>query len=138
MKTIICLIGLVFTFSLGNAQTSSNSKVSISHSSNEPGNENYKINISISNTDDMYTLNAKFPKSKTQKLEKFLKTHLDVKMIKKETMTTWTYNTNDEIGYTVRLKKGRLNVYLSKETVSSDSLEEIMSVFSDIREVIKG
>ena len=77
MKTIILAVTLsIFAFYVGNAQKSSKSKVSISYSSDNPKDTNYKVNISISNTDNLYSLNANFPDSKTEKLKQFLKSHL--------------------------------------------------------------
>ncbi len=137
MKTIICLLSLVFSVSTGTAQKSSNSKVSINYSSDEPGENNYKVNISISNTNDTYTLKASFPIAKTEKLKEFLKDHLDSKMTKNGTGYTWIYATKGEIGYTVKLKKGKLNIFMDKEAVSADLVENLIDMFSDLKDIVK-
>ncbi|MBQ4822502.1 hypothetical protein [Aquimarina sp. MMG016] len=137
MKTIICALCLVLAVSVGNAQKSSNSKVSISYSSDEPGDKNYKVNISISNNDDLYTLNASFPNSKTEKLKRFLNDHLDAKMTKKGNTYQWDYLNEGEIGYNVKLKKGKLNVFMDKEYVSIDLVEDFIDMFSDLKEIVK-
>ncbi|WP_106792119.1 hypothetical protein [Aquimarina sp. Aq78] len=138
MKTIICVLSLVFALSLSNAQTTStsNSKVSISYSSDEPGEGNYRVNISISNTEDMYTLKASFPSSKTGKLKQFLKDHLTPEMTKNGTTSTWKYNTKGETGYVVKLKRGKLNVFMDKEFVSADLVEDLIDMFQDLKEII--
>ncbi|WP_438423155.1 hypothetical protein [Aquimarina macrocephali] len=137
MKTIICVLSLVFALSLSNAQTTSNSKVSISYSSDEPGESNYRVNISISNTKDMYTLKASFPSSKTGKLKQFLKDHLTPEMTKNGTTSTWKYNTKGETGYVVKLKRGKLNVFMDKEFVSADVVEDLIDMFSDLKDIVK-
>ncbi|WP_024769043.1 hypothetical protein [Aquimarina macrocephali] len=137
MKTIICVLSLVFALSLSNAQTASNSKVSISYSSDEPGEDNYRVNISISNTEDMYTLKASFPLSKTGKLKQFLKDHLTPEMTKNGTTSTWKYNTKGETGYVVKLKRGKLNVFMDKEFVSADVVEDLIDMFSDLKDIVK-
>ncbi|MDY8136387.1 hypothetical protein [Aquimarina sp. 2201CG5-10] len=138
MKTIICTLSLLLAISFGNAQTSSNSKVSINYSSDEPGDRNYKVSISISNTDDVYTVNAKFPGSRTEKLKNFLKDHLETKMKKVNSSYNWNYYNKDEMGYKVKLKRGKLSVFLDKEFVSVDLIEDFIDMFSDLKEVIKG
>lgn len=137
MKLIICTLCLVLAVSIGNAQKSSNSKVSISYSSDEPGDKNYKVNISISNNDELYTLNASFPNSKTEKLKRFLNDHLDTKMTKKGTTYQWDYLNKGEIGYTIKLRKGKLNVFMDKDYVSIDLVEDFIDMFSDLKEIVK-
>lgn len=137
MKTIICALSLVFALSLGNAQTTSNSKVSISYSSNEPGDSNYKVSISISNTEDVYTLKASFPSSKTGKLKQFLKDHLTPKMTNNGTTSTWKYSAKGETGYVVKLKRGKLNVFMDKEFVSADLVEDFIDMFNDLKDIVK-
>ncbi|WP_271766864.1 hypothetical protein [Aquimarina algiphila] len=137
MKTLIYFASLILAISIGNAQSSSNSKVSISYSNDEPGEKNYKVNISISNTDDIYSLNASFPSAKTEKLKRFLKDHLDTKMTKNGTMSTWNYVTKGEMGYTIKLKKGKLNVLLNKEHISVDLVENLIDMFSDLKDIVK-
>lgn len=137
MKTIISIFSLVLAISFGNAQTTSNSKVSIVHSSDKPGDTNYKINISISNTEDIYTLNGTFPKSKTEKLKQFLNDHLTPKVIKNGTMYTWKYEIEGDTGYAIKLKKGKLNVSMNKQLISADMVEDLLDIFTNLKEVLK-
>ncbi|WP_103068674.1 hypothetical protein [Aquimarina sediminis] len=137
MKTIIYVASLVLAFSFGNAQTSSNSKVTITHSSDKQGDKNYKINISISNTEEEYSLQAKFPHANTEKVKQFLKDHLDTKMIKENSMNVWKYTSNRKPGYTVKLKKGKLDIFINKQNISADMIETLIDMFTDIKEVIK-
>ncbi len=138
MKTIILAVTLsVFTFSVSNAQKSSKSKVSISYSSDNPKDTNYKVNISISNTEDIYSLNANFPNSKTEKLKQFLKDHLTPEMTKTSTGYMWKYNTKGETGYSVKLKKGKLTVFMNKEFLSADFIEDFIDIFTDLKDIVK-
>ncbi|WP_298320779.1 hypothetical protein [uncultured Aquimarina sp.] len=136
MKTIIFMLCMASTMPIINAQTSSNAKVTVNYSSDDDSN-GYKINISVSNTDDMYTLKASFPSDKTDKVKKFLKDHLDTKMSKSHGAYTWNYNYRGEEGYKVKLRKGKLSVFLDKEAVSIDLVEDLIDAFSDLRELIK-
>ncbi|GAA4279037.1 hypothetical protein [Aquimarina mytili] len=136
MKTIICVLSIAFAISMGNAQKSSKSKVSIHYSDDESGN-NYKVNISITNTDDSYVLKADFPTPKTEKLKKFLKNHLETTMVKKGSEYIWSYTKKDKLAHTVKLKEGKLDVYMNKKNVSADFVEDFIDIFSDLKEIVK-
>ncbi|SEK31598.1 hypothetical protein SAMN04487910_0233 [Aquimarina amphilecti] len=137
MKTIILMLCMAFTMPMINAQTSSNSKVTVNYSSDDTGGKGYKVNISISNTDDTYTLKASFPSHKTDEVKKFLNNHLEAKMSKVYGSYAWNYNSKGEEGYKVKLRKGKLSVYLDKEALSIDLLEDLIDAFSDLRDLIK-
>ncbi len=119
------------------AQTSSNSKVTVNYSSDDTGDKGYKINISISNTDDIYSLKASFPSHKTDDVKRFLNDHLDTEMSKNYGYYTWNHDNKGEDGYKVKLRKGKLSVFLDKESVSIDLVDDLIDVFSDLRELIK-
>ncbi|WP_299223238.1 hypothetical protein [uncultured Aquimarina sp.] len=136
MKTIIFMLCIALAIPAVNGQTSSNSKVTVNYSSDDDSN-GYKINISISNTDDIYTLKASFPADKTDKVKKFLNDHLDTKMSKNYGSYTWNYINKGEEGYKVKLREGKLSVFLDKEAVSIDLVEDLIDAFSDLRELIK-
>ncbi|WP_378175114.1 hypothetical protein [Aquimarina sp. SS2-1] len=137
MKTIILVLCMAFTMPIINAQTSSNSKVTVNYSSDDTSDNGYKINISISNTDDIYTLKASFPSHKTDEVKSFLKEHLNAKMSTSYGSHIWNYNTRGEEGYKVKLRKGKLSIFLDKEAVSIDLVEDLIDVFSELRELIK-
>ncbi|MEW7291708.1 hypothetical protein [Aquimarina sp. 2304DJ70-9] len=137
MKTVICIISLLFSICMGNAQKTSNPKVSISYSNDEPGDKNYKVNISITNNDDLYTLNASFPTSKTEKLKKYLKEQLQTKMTKNGSGYTWVYTVKGSVGHTVKLKNGKLDVYIDKKRISADLVEDFIDIFSDLKDIVK-
>ncbi|MFD2561981.1 hypothetical protein [Aquimarina rubra] len=137
MKTIILMLCMAFTMSMTNAQTSSNSKVTVNYSSDDTSDNGYKINISISNTDDIYTLKASFPSHKTDEVKSFLKEHLNAKMSTSYGSYIWNYNTRGEEGYKVKLRKGKLSIFLDKEAVSIDLVEDLIDAFSDLRDLIK-
>lgn len=138
MKTIILVVALsVFAFSVGKAQKSSKSKVSISYSGDNPKDTNYKANISVSDTEDTYSLNANFPNSKTEKLKQFLKDHLTPEIAKDGTGYTWKYKVKGETGYAVTLKKGRLNVFMNKEFLPADFIEDFIDMFTDLKDIVK-
>ncbi len=137
MKTIICILSIVFATAVGNAQKTSNPKVTISYSNDEPGDKNYKVNISITNNDDLYTLKASFPTSKTEKLMKFLKGHLETEMTKNGSGYTWIYTVKGNVGHTVKLKKGKLDVFVDKKYISADLVEDFIDIFSDLKDIVK-
>ncbi|WP_299242480.1 hypothetical protein [uncultured Aquimarina sp.] len=136
MKTIIFMLCMAFAIPMVKAQTSSNNKVTVNYSSDDDSN-GYKINISVSNTDDIYTLKASFPSDKTDKVKKFLNDHLETKMSKSYGSYSWNYNNRGEEGYKVKLRKGKLSVFLDKEAVSIDLVEDLIYAFTDLRELIK-
>ncbi|MDH7446674.1 hypothetical protein [Aquimarina sp. 2201CG14-23] len=137
MKTIIFMLCIAFAIPSVNAQTTSNSKVTVKYSSDDTSGKGYKINISISNTDDVYTLNASFPSHKTEEVKRFLNDHLDAKMSKNYGSYTWNYNNQGEEVYKVKLRKGKLSVFLDKEAVSIDLVDDLIDAFNDLRELIK-
>lgn len=137
MKTIIWTLSLLVAFSFVNAQNSSTSKVSVSHSNSDVKSGNYRVSISITNNDDAYEVNASFPSEKTEKLKRYLKDHLEARMSKSGSGYYWNYENNGEIGYKVKLKRGRLHAYLDKELVSLDLLEDFIDTFKELKEVIK-
>ncbi len=137
MKTIICMLSLVLAISMGNAQKSSKTKVSINYANKESNDANYKVNISITNDDSSYILKANFPTSKTEKLKNFLKDHLKTKMINKGSEYVWSYTKKEELVYTIKLKKGKLDLYMNKKDVSADFVEDFIDIFSDLKEVVK-
>ncbi len=130
------MLCMAFAIPMVKAQTSSNNKVTVNYSSDDDSN-GYKINISVSNTDDIYTLKASFPSDKTDKVKKFLNDHLETKMSKSYGSYSWNYNNRGEEGYKVKLRKGKLSVFLDKEVVSIDLVEDLIYAFSDLRELIK-
>ncbi len=130
------MLCMAFAIPMVKAQTSSNNKVTVNYSSDDDSN-GYKINISVSNTDDIYTLKASFPSDKTDKVKKFLNDHLETKMSKSYGSYSWNYNNRGEEGYKVKLRKGKLSVFLDKEAVSIDLVEDLIYAFTDLRELIK-
>ncbi|WP_159092298.1 hypothetical protein [Aquimarina sp. Aq107] len=137
MKTIIFMLCVALAMPTLNAQTSSNSKITVNYSSDDTSDNGYKINISISNTDDAYSLKASFPSHKTEKVKKFLNEHLEVKMSKNYSSYMWNYNNKGSEGYRVKLRKGKLSVFLDKEAISIDLVEDLIDAFSDLRDLIK-
>ncbi|MBW1296585.1 hypothetical protein [Aquimarina litoralis] len=137
MKTIIFMLCIALSTPVVNAQTSSNTKVTVNYSSDDTSEKGYKINISVSNTDDTYTLKASFPSHKTESVKKFLKRHLDTKMSKSYGTYTWNYNVKGEEGYKVKLRKGKLSVFLDKDAISIDLVEDLIDAFGDLRDLIK-
>ncbi|WP_405206245.1 hypothetical protein [Aquimarina sp. LLG6339-5] len=137
MKTIIFMLCVALAISTSNAQTSSSSKITVNYSSDDTSDNGYKINISISNTDDTYSLKASFPSHKTDEVKKFLNEHLEVKMSKNYSSYIWNYNNNGSEGYKVKLRKGKLSVFLDKEAISIDLVEDLIDAFSDLRNLIK-
>jgi len=137
MKTIIFMLCMAFTAPIVNAQASSNTKVTVNYSSDDTSRKDYKINISISNTDDVYSLKASFPSHRTDEVKKFLKEHLDSKMTKSYGSYTWNYSTKGEEGYKVKLRNGKLSVFLDKDAISIDLVEDLIDAFGDLRDLIK-
>ncbi|WP_299600686.1 hypothetical protein [uncultured Aquimarina sp.] len=136
MKTIIFILCMTMALPTAHAQTNSNTKVTVNYSSDDTD-KGYNINISVSNTDDNYRLKASFPSDKTDKVKKFLKDHLDAKMSKSYGTYEWNYLAKGEDGYKVKLKKGKLSVFLDKDAVSIDLVEDLIDAFDDLRSLIK-
>ncbi|WP_343912742.1 hypothetical protein [Aquimarina litoralis] len=136
MKTIIFILCMTMAVPTAYTQTNSNTKVTVNYSSDDTD-TGYNINISVSNTDDSYRLKASFPSDKTDKVKKFLKDHLDAKMTKSYGTYEWNYLANGEDGYKVKLKKGKLSVFLDKDAVSIDLVEDLIDAFDDLRSLIK-
>ncbi|MHA7057085.1 hypothetical protein ACWGOQ_0007695 [Aquimarina sp. M1] len=137
MKTIIIILCMIFTMPMINAQTNATSKVTVKYSNNDASENGYRINISISNTNDTYTLNAKFPSHKTEEVKRFLNDHLDTKFSKNYGAYTWNYHNTGKEVYTVKLRKGKLSIFLNKEYASIDLVEDLLDVFGDLRDLIK-
>ncbi|WP_299253945.1 hypothetical protein [uncultured Aquimarina sp.] len=136
MKTIIFMLCVALAMPIVNAQTSFNTKVTVDYSSDDDS-SGYKINIAVSNTDDTYKLKASFPSNKTDKVKEFIKNYLETKMSESYGSYTWSYNNKGEEGYKVKLRKGKLSVFLDKEAMSIDQVEDLVDSFSDLRELIK-
>ena len=58
-------------------------------------------------------------------------------MTKIGTGYTWKYKVKGETGYTVTLKKGNLNVFMDKEFLSADFIEDFIDIFTDLKDVVK-
>lgn len=136
MKTIIFILCITMAVPSVHAQTNSNTKVTLNYSSDDTD-KGYNINISVSNTDDTYRLKASFPSDKTDKVKKFLKEHLDAKMTKSYGAYEWKYSVKGEDGYKVKLKKGKLSIFIDKGAVSINLVEDLIDAFDDLRDLIK-
>lgn len=138
--SITMLFGIIST----NAQTvptppkTPTTTHSVSHSI-DGSSQSSTVSVSISNSDDSYSLNAKFPSNKQKEIKDVL-----MKELNSNNMTTsnnrylWKSTSGKDEVYNVSLNDKRLSMYLDKEIASSSLEEKFENLGATIRTVIVG
>ncbi len=159
MKTIIKIklgiIALLSTISL-NAQTppnppktpsvhisehsdSSTNNSSYSYSHSDSDNKKSNVSVSVNNSENSYSLRAKFPEEKYNEIKEVLINEMNKKnhsVLKGKDI--WSSDSNGEEVYEVSLSKKKLSMYLDKDIASSSLAEKFKNLGITIRTVIVG
>lgn len=141
MKTIIFLV-LFACSSICRAQTAIatangvTARATTSTSSTQTKTTN--VSVSVQNSDDSYSLNAKFDSYKKARIQKLLLENLDKEYLSKKGETlTWKKTDNDEIVYSVILSSEKLKINVDKDFVSNATVEKFQSLGEKISEVLR-
>ncbi|MDA6069929.1 hypothetical protein NJT12_09905 [Flavobacterium sp. AC] len=96
-----------------------------------------KTSISISNSDNYYSLLANFDSWRTKKLEKLLSENLDNSLFSTDADTKiWKKDHNGETAYSFILKEEKLKVNIDKELVSNATFEKLKALGEKISETL--
>jgi len=96
-----------------------------------------KTSISVSNSDNSYSLLANFDAWKTKKVEKLLSDNLDSNLLSTEAGTKiWKKENKGETAYSFVLKEEKLKVSIDKELVSNETFEKLKALGEKISETL--
>lgn len=138
MKIILFLTLLIWS-TLSQAQTAVATSGNTTAVAKAPSKQSKttKTSVSISNSDNYYSLLANFDGWKTKKLEKLLADNLDSNLLSTEAGTKiWKKDNNGETAYSFILKEEKLKVSIDKELVSNETFEKLKALGEKISETL--
>lgn len=140
MKFILFLMLLIWG-TLTHAQTaeanSGNTTAVAKTSSKQTKTTKSSVSVSISNSDDYYSLLANFDASKTKKLEKLLSDNLENSLLSTDSGNkTWKKDNDGQTAYSFVLREGKLKVNIDKELVSKETFEKLKALGEKISETL--
>lgn len=113
--------------------TPPNSSTSVSVSSSSSS------SISISSTNSRYKFRASFHASKRKEVERALrKTLKNIQLKEKRGKLIWLINKGGEIAFECKLYKNKVRMYLNKEALSNNFIDQIQDLGKEIKNYISG
>ncbi|MCV9930356.1 hypothetical protein OIU83_22040 [Flavobacterium sp. LS1R49] len=96
-----------------------------------------KTTVSVSDSDNSYSLQASFDAWKTKKLEKLLSDNLDKSLFTTDAGTKiWKKDSKGETAYSFILKGEKLKISIDKELVSDETFEKLKALGEKISETL--
>lgn len=138
MKIILFLILLACT-TFTQAQTATASSGNTTAIAKVPPGQTKttKSSVSISISDNNYSLQASFDKGKTKKLEKLLSDSMDNNLLTNDAGSKiWKKENKGETAYSVVLKEEKLKMSIDKELVSDETFERLKALGEKISETL--
>ncbi|OXG07110.1 hypothetical protein BC749_102929 [Flavobacterium araucananum] len=95
------------------------------------------VSVSVSNSDNYYSLLANFDTFKTKKIEKLLADNLDNNLLSTDGGSKiWKKESKGETAYSFILKEEKLKVSIDKELVSNETFEKLKALGEKISETL--
>lgn len=140
MKTIIFLTILAVS-SFCNAQTATataNGVTATATSGSITTTTSVSVSVSIQNSDDSYSLSAKFDSYKRKKLEKLLLENLEKQYFAQNGNTAiWKKTNNGDVAFSVILSDKKLKINIDKDLVSEGTFEKFKALGEKISENLR-
>lgn len=129
---IILFLAMLICGALAHAQTADTKA-----SSKQTKTTKSSASVSISDSDNYYSLLANFDGWKSKKLEKLLSDNLDSNLFSTDSGTKiWKKENKGETAYSFILKDGKLKVSVDKELVSNETFEKLKALGEKISETL--
>jgi hypothetical protein len=117
--------------------TSGNTKAAAKAPSRQTKTTKSSVSVSISNSDDYYSLLAIFDVAKSKKLEKLLSDNLDNNILSTDAGSKiWKKENEGQTAYSFVLKEGKLKASIDKELVSNETFEKLKALGEKISETL--
>ncbi|HEU4497332.1 MAG TPA: hypothetical protein VFR70_09795 [Flavobacterium sp.] len=138
MKKIFFLI-LLACSSLSQAQTANAmASKTTSKTVSSTSSKTTSASISVQDSDDSYSLSAKFDSSQKAKIQKLLLESLDKEYLARTgEKIEWKKSSNDETAYSVVLSSDKLRINVDKELVSASAAKKFKSLGEKISEALR-
>lgn len=138
MKFFIILVMMVMsTIAQGQTAIATSGNVTAEVKVSTGQTKTTKTSISVSNSDDSYSLHATFDNFRTKNIEKLLSENLDKNLFSTDKNTKiWKKENNGQTAYSFVLKEGRLKVSIDKELISKSTFEKLETLGERISETL--